>query len=171
MKKENFKILFVDDEPQNLVSFKAAFRRHYKNIFTAISAKEGMDVLQMENIHLIISDQRMPEMTGVQFLHSTINDFPDTIRMILTGFSDIEAIKDAINSGMVFKYIEKPWDERDLLDIIDKAFLLIKNRIEEKEKINNLEQKVKQKEKEINFYKKHLSREIIEEAEKIFNNL
>ena len=85
MDKKNFNVLYVDDEEQNLISFRATFRREY-NIFTAISGKEGMEIMHKNDINIIITDQRMPEMTGIQFLEKILPIFPNTIRMILTGF-------------------------------------------------------------------------------------
>lgn len=115
-----FTILFIDDESNNLVSFRATFRREYK-VLTAGSAREGMTVLRDHEVHLIITDQRMPEMTGVEFLEKVIPLYPETIRMIITGFSDIEAVIDAINKGHVFRYINKPWDEREMRMTIENA--------------------------------------------------
>ncbi|MGB3619511.1 MAG: response regulator, partial [Catalinimonas sp.] len=112
MDSKDFTILYVDDEEQNLISFKATFRRQY-NVLTAVSGEEGLAVMRRRHVHLILTDQRMPGMTGVQFLERILPEYPDTIRMVLTGFSDIEAIIDAINNGGVFRYITKPWDERE----------------------------------------------------------
>lgn len=115
-----FSILFVDDEEQNLVTFKATFRRDY-TIYTANSALEGLEVMREHNINLVITDQRMPEMTGVEFLETILPEYPDTIRILLTGYSDIDAVIDAINTGRVFRYITKPWDERELRMTIENA--------------------------------------------------
>ncbi len=115
-----FSILFVDDEEQNLVTFKATFRRDY-TIYTANSALEGLEVMHEHNINLVITDQRMPEMTGVEFLETILPEYPDTIRILLTGYSDIDAVIEAINTGRVFRYITKPWDERELRMTIENA--------------------------------------------------
>lgn len=113
-------ILYVDDEEHNLTSFRAAFRRHY-TIHTANNAQEGIKILNENDIKLVITDQRMPEMTGVQFLEAVIPQHPEVIRMILTGFSDVEDIIKAINTGRVYRYITKPWDENELKMTIDLA--------------------------------------------------
>ena len=98
MEKADFVILYVDDEENNLVSFRAAFRRDY-TIRTASSGQQGIDLLRQTAVDLIITDQRMPEMTGVRFLEQILPEYPHTIRMILTGFSDIDAVIGAINGG------------------------------------------------------------------------
>ncbi|PTT00633.1 two-component system response regulator, partial [Pedobacter sp. HMWF019] len=108
-------------EIHNLNSFKAGFRRLF-NVFTAESAEEGLKVLQSEDIQVIITDQRMPVMTGIEFLESIIPDYPDPIRILLTGYADINAVIDAINKGQVYRYIQKPWMEDDLRIHILKAF-------------------------------------------------
>ncbi len=114
-------VLYVDDEANNLNSFRAGFRRLF-NVFTAESAEEGRKILEVEDIHVIITDQRMPVTTGIEFLESIISDFPDPIRMLLTGYADINAVIDAINKGQVYKYIQKPWMDEDLRINIEKAF-------------------------------------------------
>jgi len=113
-------ILYVDDEEDNLTVFNSAFRRDYE-VHMALSGREGLEIMKKHEIKLIITDQRMPEMTGIQFLEKIIPEYPDCIRMILTGFSDIEAIIQAINTGRVYRYITKPWSREDLKINIDKA--------------------------------------------------
>ncbi len=132
----NFNILYVDDEENNLVSFRAALRRHY-NVFTAISGVEGMKIVAAHDIHVIVTDQRMPGMTGVQFLQK-LPDEPESIRMILTGFSDIEAIIEAINTGRVYRYITKPWDKDELKITIDNALEAVRLRRDNKDLIHQL---------------------------------
>ncbi len=113
-------ILYVDDERQNLVSFRASFRKYY-HIHVAQSGEEALDLLRAHPIVLIISDQRMPRMTGVQLFEKILPEFPDTVRMVLTGYSDIEAIIDAINKGNIYYYITKPWDHHELHMVIEKG--------------------------------------------------
>ncbi len=114
-------VLYIDDEPHNLVSFKASFRRSF-NIFIAESAEEGRNILRENEIHIILSDQRMPAMTGIEFFESILNEYPDPIRILITGFSDISAVVDAINRGQVYKYLTKPWNEEEVKNFIDKAY-------------------------------------------------
>lgn len=111
-------ILYVDDERSNLEAFTASYRRYY-DIHTANSAKEAINILNNNKIELIITDQRMPEMTGVQFLEAVVPTHANSIRMILTGFTDVDAIIKAINNGLILRYITKPWDEMELKNIID----------------------------------------------------
>ncbi len=125
-------VLYVDDEIHNLNSFKAGFRRIF-NVFTAESAVEGRKILETEDIHVIVTDQRMPVTTGIEFLESIIPDFPEPIRILLTGYADINAVIDAINRGQVYKYIQKPWREDDLQINIEKAFEIYTLRKENRE--------------------------------------
>ncbi|WP_158795762.1 response regulator [Pedobacter sp. L105] len=125
-------VLYVDDEVHNLNSFKAGFRRKF-NVFTAESAVEGRKVLDSELIHVIITDQRMPVTTGIEFLESIIPDYPDPIRILLTGYADINAVIDAINKGQVYKYIQKPWMDEDLRINIEKAYEIYSLRKENRE--------------------------------------
>ena len=113
-------ILYVDDEIVNLNVFRSTFRRNYQ-IFVALSALEGLEILRQHEIHVVITDQRMPGMKGVEFLEQVFHEFPDIKRMILTGFADIEAITQAINKSQVYNYITKPWNENELRAKIDNA--------------------------------------------------
>ena len=163
MKKKEFNILYVDDEEQNLFSFKATFRREY-NVFTAISGKAGMEIMHTDDIHLIITDQRMPEMTGIQFLEKILPVYPDPIRMILTGFSDVEAIVEAINTGRVFRYITKPWDERELRMTIENARQIYSLQTRNKSLVSQLQQKVEEQEKTLKLFMKYVPETIVQKA-------
>lgn len=121
MVEKSINILYVDDEVHNLNAFKASFRRIY-NVYTAESAQAAVMILKKTEIHIIITDQRMPVTTGIEFLESILNDFPDPIRILLTGYSDINAVADAINKGQVYLYITKPWKEEELKLNVEKAF-------------------------------------------------
>ncbi len=121
MENHEINVLYIDDEPNNVTSFRAAFRRVF-NIFTAESAEEGRKILETETIHVILSDQRMPKMTGIEFFQSIIETHPDPIRILITGYTDINAVIDAINVGQVYKYLSKPWNEEDIKNCILKSF-------------------------------------------------
>jgi len=163
MTEKKYNILYVDDEEQNLISFKAAFRREF-NIFTALSGDDGLKILNDEHIDLIITDQRMPNMTGIQFLEKVIPQFPDTVRMILTGFSDVEAIIGAINTGRVYRYITKPWDETELHMTIDNACQLAALQSKNKGLLLDLKQKVEEQEKTLKLFMKYVPGPVIEKA-------
>ncbi|MES2330653.1 MAG: response regulator [Bacteroidota bacterium] len=121
MEEQKINVLYIDDEPNNIVSFKAAFRRVF-NIFSAESAEEGKKVLEQENIHVILSDQRMPKTTGIEFFQSILDTHPDPIRILITGYTDINAVIDAINLGQVYKYLTKPWIEEEVKTSIKNSF-------------------------------------------------
>jgi len=115
------KMLVVDDEPDNLDLLYRTFRREF-TVLRAESGVAALDVLATEGeVAVIISDQRMPEMKGTEFLSKTVPQFPDTMRIILTGFTDVEDLVDAINSGQVYKYITKPWDPSELKAVVQRA--------------------------------------------------
>ena len=115
------KILYIDDDAENLRTFKRLFRKEY-DILLAESGEEGLRILQEHApIPIIITDQRMPEMTGIEFLDQSIQISPESIRMILTGFTDVQALIDAINTGRVYRYITKPWDEQELYVTLKRA--------------------------------------------------
>ena len=131
-------VLYIDDEVNNLNSFKAAFRRDFE-IYTASSAREGRKILDNNEIGVIITDQRMPGMTGIEFLESILSIYPDTIRILLTGFSDINAVMDAINRGQVYKYLVKPWQNDELKMYIKNALEIYNLRKENKELARKLQ--------------------------------
>jgi two-component system sensor histidine kinase/response regulator len=114
------RILVVDDEVFNLETLKRTFRQHY-TIFTATSGAEGLEILAREQIHIVISDQRMPAMTGTEFLKKVVELYPATIRLILTAYTDVGDLIEAINSGLVYKYVTKPWQPQDLKMTIQRA--------------------------------------------------
>lgn len=120
------KVLYVDDEEDNVLVFKSSFRRNY-DILTATSASEAENLLMSNPVDLIISDQRMPRITGVEFLKN-LADEPANIRMILSGFSDTDAIIEAMNSGKIYKFIKKPWDKTNLMQIMKEALQVLEER-------------------------------------------
>jgi adenylate cyclase len=163
MEKKDFTILYVDDEQQNLVSFNATFRREYK-IITALSGQEGINIMKNNDIQLVITDQRMPGMTGIQFLENILPEWPDTIRMILTGFSDVEAIIAAINSGRVFRYITKPWEENELRMTIENARQLYDLQVSNKSLVYQLQQKVEEQEKTLRLFMKYVPEPVVQKT-------
>src|SRR4051812_6285164 len=113
-------ILVVDDEPDVVKSVKDLLRLDYR-VLGATTATEGLRILRGEDVHIIMTDQRMPEMTGVEFLGHARGNAPEAIRLLFTGYADIKAVIDAINQGSVYRYISKPWDPDELQSIIREA--------------------------------------------------
>lgn len=132
------KVLYVDDEPNNLLAFQAGFRRYYE-IYTANTVAEGLKILNENEIEVIIADQRMPKTTGVEFFNIIRKVNPDPVRILLTGYTDIEAIIDAINKGEIFRYIKKPWDEMELMTAIKNAHEIYQTRQQLKNKVGELQ--------------------------------
>ncbi|MCM0589896.1 MAG: SpoIIE family protein phosphatase [Gloeotrichia echinulata IR180] len=128
------KLMVVDDELDNLDLLYRTFRRDFQ-VYQANHARSALEILDKEGeMAVIISDQRMPEMNGTEFLSRTVELFPDTIRILLTGFTDVEDLVDAINSGQVFKYITKPWNPERLKTLVEQAtdtYRLVKKRTQE----------------------------------------
>lgn len=119
--KQKPRLLVVDDEPDNLDLLYRTFRREYQ-VLRAESGKQALDILENNGeVAVIISDQRMPEMNGTEFLSKTVPDFPDTVRIILTGFTDVEDLVQAINNGQVYRYITKPWEPETLKELVHEA--------------------------------------------------
>jgi CheY-like chemotaxis protein len=128
------KMLVVDDEPDNLDLLYRTFRRDFE-VLRADSGVNALSLLSTSGeVAVIISDQRMPEMKGTEFLSKTVPQFPDTVRIILTGFTDVEDLVEAINAGQVYKYITKPWDPHELRTVVQRAaesYEQLKHRTEE----------------------------------------
>ena len=114
-------ILYVDDDKENLRTFRRLFRKQYE-VLLAESGEQGLQLLEAHTpIPVIITDQRMPEMTGIEFLEQSIRISPGSIRIIITGFTDVQALIDSINTGRVYRYITKPWDEQELYVTMKRA--------------------------------------------------
>lgn len=128
------RMLVVDDEPDNLDLLYRTFRREFQ-VLRADCGAAALKLLSSEGeVAVIISDQRMPEMKGTEFLSKTVPQFPDTVRIILTGFTDVEDLVDAINAGQVYRYITKPWDPEELKGVVQRAaetYDLLKQRSED----------------------------------------
>lgn len=131
-------VLYVDDEEHNLKSFKASFRRDFE-IHLALSGKEGLEILKEQDINVILTDQRMPGMTGIEFLIEADKVNPEPMRILVTGYSDINAVIDSINKGEIYRYISKPWKEDELRQTIISAFEVYDLRRQNKSLIGKLE--------------------------------
>ena len=121
-------VLYIDDEEHNLTAFRAAFRRDFHVHVTTLPS-EAVRMLQENPIEVVISDQKMPEISGVEFFEMIMADHPDPVRMLLTGHADIDAVIDAINKGRIYKYISKPWNEAELKRLVEEASELHKARV------------------------------------------
>lgn len=115
-----YKVLYVDDEQDNLFAFRSVFRRFFK-VFTAIGAREAIDLLSKESVDLVLSDQRMPHMSGVELCEYVMNNYPEAERMIVTGYSDKAPIEEAMKHGMISNLITKPWNVEELKALIENA--------------------------------------------------
>jgi response regulator RpfG family c-di-GMP phosphodiesterase len=149
-------ILCVDDEKEILSSLKRLLRKEPFNFLTASSGQEGLDILKTNNVHLIISDQRMPEMSGTKFLSKVKEKYPDTIRIVLSGYTEVDTITDAINKGNIYKFILKPWTDDNIKNEIRKSLeqydLIQANR--------SLNEIIKQKNSELEDINKNLEKKI-----------
>lgn len=114
-------LLFVDDEPSILSSLKRLFRPHGYQIFTAEGGAAGLEILDKEEVDLIISDMRMPVMDGARFLEQARLNKPEAVRILLTGYADIESTIAAINQGQIYRYINKPWDDNEIVLLVRDA--------------------------------------------------
>jgi len=160
--KSKYEVLYVDDEEVNLRGFKANFRKFFK-VHTSISPSEAIGILEENDIQVIITDQRMPEMTGTEFLEKILPDYPDVVKIILTGFTDIAAIQDGINRCGIYKYITKPWDFDEMKTTLDKAMSMYQETKDGDEHMKGLEvsnveleRKVEERTKELHEVNKQL---------------
>lgn len=126
-------VLFVDDEISILNSLKRQFRKTDFDLLTAAGGKAGMEILENNDVTVIISDERMPGMSGIEFFQQVKRSHPDAVRIILSGYADSEAIVDAINKGEVFRFLVKPWKQEELDVALEQAFahydLTLKNKL------------------------------------------
>ncbi|MDQ1830538.1 HD domain-containing phosphohydrolase [Massilia scottii] len=111
-------VLCVDDEPNILSALRRLFRPEGYRVLVAESGAAGLAILEQEKVDLVISDMRMPEMDGARFLEHVRQRWPDTVRLLLTGYSDVSSILAAINRGEIYRYITKPWDDNDILLVV-----------------------------------------------------
>lgn len=161
-KEKKYSLLYVDDEATNLRVFKSNFRKYFK-VFTTTNPLEGIEILKENDIQVIVTDQRMPEMTGTEFLEKILPDHPDVIKIILTGFTDIEAIKDGINRCGIYKYITKPWNFEEMKAVLERGLESYQEAIDSEDHIKGLEEsnvelesRVKERTEELNKINKRL---------------
>lgn len=117
---EKANILLVDDEERVLRSLEMLFRHRFK-VFTTTDGNEAVDICRRDRVHVIVSDQRMPVITGVEVLRRVREVSPNTMRLLLTGYSDLQAIVDSVNEGEIFRYLSKPWSAKEIVNIVNQA--------------------------------------------------
>lgn len=127
--ENKIRILYVDDEVPNLIAFKANFRRDY-DIYTVDSAEKAFELLKNIEPHIVISDHRMPEMTGVDFFEKLILINPDPVRILLTAYTNSQTVIDAVNKGQIDKYLVKPWDNTLMQSAFRTGYTIYQSRIE-----------------------------------------
>lgn len=179
MNDYNHTILCVDDEENILRSLKRLLRKEGYRLLTAPSGAEGLKLLEENSVHLVISDQRMPRMDGTQFLAKVKEGYPDAIRIILTGYTDVDSITESINKGHVYKFLLKPWNDQSLkleikqaleqYDLIQANKILHKKVLEQNEELKtmneNLEALVSERTKQLEIQNRALefSRAILQD--------
>jgi len=130
-------ILLVDDEPEILFSLQGLLRREFE-LYTASSGKEALEILAQHPIHVVMTDQRMPEMTGVELMGRVKSQYPDAIRIVFTGYADIKAVIECINRGGLYRYITKPWDPDELIELLHEAAAAHDALVERKQLLQDL---------------------------------
>lgn len=121
MSKDRIRILYIDDEEHNLNAFKAGFRRDFE-IYTVNNAADGYRILDEVEIHIALADQRMPEISGVEFFEKMHEKHPDIVRILITAYTNSQTIIDAVNKGKINQYVVKPWDPQNLKSIIETSY-------------------------------------------------
>lgn len=128
MAEDIIRVLYLDDEEPNLFSFKAAFRRDFE-VHTCDEPHKAVRMLDEHEFHVVLSDQRMPRISGVEFFELIMPDHPDISRVLVTGYADTDAVVDAINKGQVYRFVSKPWNEEELRGVIKAAYALNRSRV------------------------------------------
>ena len=141
-----YNILYVDDEPQNLYLFRSFFEHDY-NVLTAKSGGEALELLQNQEIQVLLADQRMPGINGIQLLETVAREYPATVRVLVTGYADIDVVIDAINRGAVYRYLSKPWDIEEIKATIRNALEVYELKRKNQTLIGSLRRKIE----ELNF--------------------
>jgi len=160
-------LLFVDDDPNVLKALHRLFRNENYDIHSASGGYEGLDILRKHSVDLIISDMRMPEMNGADFLAQVVELWPETVRILLTGYADLQSTIDAINKGRIFSYCNKPWNDEELK-------LLVRRALEQKrlrEERDHLSTIILKQNDELTALNEHLEERVEERTEQLRNSL
>ncbi len=150
-------ILLVDDEANILSSLKRLFRPIGYRIFTAEGGAQGLEILARESVDLVVSDMRMPEMNGAQFLEKVREQWPETVRILLTGYAEMGATIDAINKGQIYRYVSKPWEDNDIVLTVRQA---LQQKMLEREK-HLLEALTHKQNEELKYLNAHLEDKVL----------
>ena len=160
-------LLLVDDEENISAALTRLLRRDGYRILRANSGKDGLEMLAQNPVGVIISDQRMPEMTGVEFLSKVKDIYPDTVRIVLSGYTELNSVTDAINRGAIYKFLTKPWEDDLLRANVDEAF----RRYEMKMENARLSRELKQANEELSSINQYLEKRVDEKTHEAMRNL
>ena len=129
-KKATYTVLFVDDEPNILRAIKRALFTMDITLLLADSGEKALELLSTNDVHVVISDMKMPQMSGAQLLEQVAKLYPDTFRVVLTGYADIESTIKAVNEGKIHRYLQKPWDNQELIRVVEEGLERVKLKAE-----------------------------------------
>ncbi|TPW13270.1 MAG: response regulator receiver protein, partial [Halothiobacillaceae bacterium] len=160
-------ILLVDDEENILSALTRLLRRDGYHILRANRGAAGLEILTTNTVGVIISDQRMPEMTGVEFLTQVRKLYPNTIRIVLSGYTDLKSVTDAINEGDIYKFLTKPWDDEQLRFNVREAF----ERYELKQRDDGLSEEIRHANKELAVLNRELAQRAEEKSQEALINI
>jgi response regulator RpfG family c-di-GMP phosphodiesterase len=129
-KNDVFTVLFVDDEPNILRAIKRALFTLDINMLLADSGMKALELMEQQDVHVVISDMKMPQMSGAELLEQVATRYPDTFRVVLTGYADIESTIKAVNQGKIHRYLQKPWDNQELISVVEEGLERVKLKTE-----------------------------------------
>jgi len=124
--EKKYTILFVDDEPNILRALKRALFKMNINMLLADSGKKALELLESNTVHVVVSDMKMPHMSGAELLEQVAKLYPETFRVVLTGFADIDSTIKAVNQGKIHRYLQKPWDNQELMNSLEEGLERVK---------------------------------------------
>jgi response regulator RpfG family c-di-GMP phosphodiesterase len=125
-KPTKYTVLFVDDEPNILRAIKRALFTMDINLLLADGGSKALELMEKQTVHVVISDMKMPQMSGAELLEQVAKNYPDTFRVVLTGYADIESTIKAVNQGKIHRYLQKPWDNQELISVINEGLERVK---------------------------------------------
>ncbi|GEA07133.1 two-component system response regulator [Alteromonas sp. KUL42] len=144
-----YTVLFVDDEPNILRAIKRALFSMNITLLLAESGEKALELMEKHDVHVVISDMKMPQMSGAELLEKIANKYPNTFRVVLTGYADIESTIKAVNQGKIHRYLQKPWDNKELVSVVEEGLERIKLK-SENERLQKLSRLQNKKLKDIN---------------------